>query len=371
MIPASFSELSSLGSRGRKRQAQEPVAIYKHVMDRLRQERLFAAHEEDDWNVVTAKILQDPSLPKPMLSRQLKDAHLFYSDVVGAELVTDLHAAEDIHPSAPLDPTYDAAATALEQNVLWQGIREHIIHSHEASCRTAIDMVVLTAVDLAQRQIEGNSNVDEHLRAGHSLSGLKSSRSNRPPVHSWVVLPQGVSIPDQQVLPSLAFHGTIDYLLAIISAVDARRAGGDDNFVMKRELVAHDGLRSGLLGILEATPDSPFRSCKSWAQVTTQGAALCVMTGRASIINALTDGRCWRFSRVSKTTVLDPTKRKSKRLSAEAREPKPKLTPFTTVGTPVYNIANHRDLAIVLRLLTISILSPAEDFESLSAGPFP
>ncbi|KAF8187262.1 hypothetical protein K438DRAFT_1936512 [Mycena galopus ATCC 62051] len=282
MIPASFSESSSLAARGQKRKAHEldPVAIYKHVMQRLRQDHLFGAHEEDDWNAVTAKMLEDPSLPKPILSRPFTDAGPFYNELFGSEPVTEIYAAEDMNPSAPVDPTYDAAATALEQNVLWQGVREHIVLDNEASCRTAIDMVVLTAVDLAQKEIEEHTGVDEALRANHSLSDLKSSFSGGPQVHSWVVLHQKVSISDQQMLPSLALHGIIDYLLEVISAIDARLAARDDGFFMRREGMA-DRLRSGLLSILEAKSDSTFHSAKSWAQVAAQGAALSVMTRSA------------------------------------------------------------------------------------------
>ncbi|KAF8147151.1 hypothetical protein K438DRAFT_2090895 [Mycena galopus ATCC 62051] len=341
MIPASFSESSSLAARAQKRKAHEldPVAIYKHVMQRLRQDHLFAAHEEDDWNAVTAKMLEDPSLPKPILSRPFTDASSFYNELFGSEPVTEIYAAEDTNPSAPVNPTYEAAATALEENVLWQGVREHIVHDNEASCRTAIDMVVLTAVDLAQKEIEEQS---------------------------WVVLHQKVSISDQQMLPSLALHGIIDYLLKVISAIDARLAA--------RGMA--DCLRSGLLSILEAKSDSTFHSAKSWAQVAAQGTALSVRddvcifpSGRASIINTLTDGRRWRFARVSMRTRPDP-KRRSTRLSAKAPPADPKVAPFTTARTPVYNIAEHRDLAVVLRLLTISILSAAEDFERLAGVPY-
>ncbi|KAJ7219874.1 hypothetical protein B0H12DRAFT_313525 [Mycena haematopus] len=377
MIPTSFSESSSLGSRGQKRKAKDneldPVAVYKHIMDRLRQESLFAAHEEDDWNAVIEKMLHDPSLPKPILSRPFTDAHPFYNDLFGAEPETDLHALEDLNPSDPLNPVYDAAATALEQNVLWQGVRDHIIHGNETSCRTAIDMVVLTAVDLAQKQIEENSVVDQQLRATHSLSDRKLGRSNRPPVHSRAVLHQEVSIPDQEMLPSLAFHGIIDYLLAVISAIDARRGNGNDFMMRRVPGTAIDNLRRGLLAILEAKSDSTFLSNKSWAQAATQGAALCVMTGRESTINTLTDGRRWRFARVSKRTRDPEDRKRNKRLSGKAPELRrePKIPPFTTASTQVYNISDHRDLAIVLRLLTISILSAAEDFERLAAGLAP
>ncbi|KAF8172401.1 hypothetical protein K438DRAFT_1772756 [Mycena galopus ATCC 62051] len=278
MILASLSESSSLAAQGQKRKAQahelDPVAIYKHVMERLRQEHLFVAHEKDDWNAVTAKMLEDPSLPNPILSRPFTDANPFYIELFEAEPVTEIYAAEDINPSAPLDITYEAAATALEQNVLWQGVREHIVH---ASCRTAIDMVVLTAIDLAQKEIEQQTSVDEDLRANHSLSALKSSFLYGPPVHSWVILHQEVSIPDQQMLPSLALHGMIDYLVEIISAIDARLAARDDGFFMRRKGMA-DHLQSSLLSIMEANSDSTFHSDKSWAKLAAQGAALCVMT---------------------------------------------------------------------------------------------
>ncbi|KAJ7442730.1 hypothetical protein B0H11DRAFT_2291985 [Mycena galericulata] len=367
MIPTSFSESSSLGSRGQKRKAKDhevdPAAIYKHVMDRLRQEGLFAAHEEDDWKAVTAKMLEDPTLPKPVFSRPFTDAAPFYTELFGSDSAKKIYAAEDNNPSASLDPFYDAAATALEENVLWQGVQDHVIHGNQASCRTAIDMIVLTAIDLAQKQIAQKTTVDDNLRKNHSLSHVKSSISDGPPVHSWVVLHQEVSIPDQKMLPSLALHGIIDYLLAVISAIDARLASEDDGFFMRRE-GTDDHLRGGLLSLMEAKSDTTFRSGKSWAQVAAQGAALCVMTGRACIINTLTDGQRWRFARVSKRTRQD-TPRKSKRPSAKA--PEPKLAPFTTATTPVYNISKHRDLAVVLRLLTISILSAAEDFETLAA----
>jgi hypothetical protein len=64
MLPTSRSEASGL--TGHKRKAADWDENFEHLMfevfSRLRQEALFSAVEEDEWDGMTARVLNDPKL---------------------------------------------------------------------------------------------------------------------------------------------------------------------------------------------------------------------------------------------------------------------------------------------------------------------
>ncbi|KAF7347483.1 hypothetical protein MVEN_01504500 [Mycena venus] len=148
------------------------------------------------------------------------------------------------------------------------------------------------------------------------------------------------------------------------------------------ELFHHIG--KSLAAILEAKA-TIMDDGKAWAQVTAQGAALCVLTKWPSVINTLADGLRWQFVHVSKTPDQESARSRSSRtgsasasasnaLANESRRTSQRPTAPTTpavsdkaAGTRILNIFQRRDLAIVLRPLTLSILEPAEEFERLAA----
>ncbi|KAJ7601328.1 hypothetical protein B0H17DRAFT_1342475 [Mycena rosella] len=137
-------------------------------------------------------------------------------------------------------------------------------------------------------------------------------------------------------------------------------------------------------------------SSKVWAQVTAQGLP---SAKRPSVINTLTDGLRWQFVHVTKipdqvppsrkaaprkakqtgsastSTALPTTSLKEPRRTLQRRVSKqPALStmsetkPFKAASTRVLDIFKGQDLAIVLRLLTLAILSSPEEFERLAAA---
>ncbi|KAJ7736882.1 hypothetical protein B0H16DRAFT_110892 [Mycena metata] len=289
---------------------------------------------------------------------------------------------------------WDEAAAALRQNVLWKSVEQHFVMGEETSCRTAIDLVVLTAIDLAQSQMAHDGAVDDAVSTRHALSDPKQTDSNGHQVGSWVVVHQEVEVPSQPLLPGLALHGILDYLIGVVSAKQAHDAfDAGDGFLRPATL---DGpleplehvAGSTVASIIEAKTGIQDDMACYQAQATAQGAALCLLTERTSIINALTDGVYWKFFRVSKTPdeVLRPTKSTRARrattsaLPTEGRRTSQQLAtkaagmttisekkPFKVASTRFLNIFKGRDLALVLRLLTLSILETPEDFEKLAA----
>ncbi|KAJ6550870.1 hypothetical protein DFH09DRAFT_1366626 [Mycena vulgaris] len=402
MLTASQSESAALGGRKRKAEELDVGAIYSYILERLRQQRFFSAIEKDDWEELTAQMLRDPQLPaSPFTSRPFKDTQPFHNDIFEAE-VGQVDLREDAgkmrpplededHSLPPPDDLYVEAAAALRKNVLWRGVQEHVVMDNETSSRTAIDLILLTAVNIAQQQIAEKQDVDEALRA----------------LGSWVVLHQEVDIPDQLLLPGVALHGILDYLVGVVSARAVGNAfKSEKSFLTKNGLYAPSNalqhIGKSLASVLEAKARKTMDTEKAWARVTAQGAALCMFTKRPSVINTLTDGLRWQFVHVTKipdpvlpfqpqkaarskrsnetpstsastssTSASGSLRRTSRRIAS--KEPalptvSEKIKPFKAARTRMLNIFQGRDLEIVLRLLTLAILSSPEDFEKLAAA---
>ncbi|KAJ7449580.1 hypothetical protein FB451DRAFT_1287331 [Mycena latifolia] len=404
MLTASESELSALGGRERKAEELDPESIYSFILERLRKERFFSSIEEDEWEELSAKILVDPQLPAPtIISKPFTESGSFYNDVfqnpvgtlslredVGEPILSRVDKNPSSTPSDPSDRIYHEAAATLQNNVLWKSVQEHVVIDNETSCRTAIDLVLLTAVDLAQQQIAEKQDVDEALRARHLLTGPKCPDSDGREVGSWVVLHQKVDIPEQLLLPGIALHGILDYLLGVVSASNDSHLTNLGLYVPP-DLVQYIG--KSLASIVDAKASIAMDNKKAWAQVTAQGAALCVLTKRPSVINILTDGLRWQFVRVTKipdqvppsqggkaarskrsdqtaSASVSTDRRMSKRLAAKSPElhTVSETQPFKAASTRILNIFQGRDLAVVLRLLTVAILSSPEEFEELAAA---
>ncbi|KAJ7353646.1 hypothetical protein DFH08DRAFT_934483 [Mycena albidolilacea] len=398
MLPTSRSEASGLA--GHKRKAADWDDNSEHLMfqvfSRLRQEALFSAVEEDEWDGMTARVLNDPKLRTPKVTLSpFTEALPFFR-----ELCDYTDQSIDIREDdAPLEDKYEAVAADLEENVLWKGLRDHVVMEKEVSSRTVIDMIVLTAVGLAQQQISQQPDVDDALRLRHNPEAPPRHEQDGAELNSWVVVRQEVDIPDQLVRSGLAFHGILDYLLAVIPARKvahrSARWGPRQGFLTGSELYGSPAgsvnhIRKSLAAILEAKAKVPMDSIKAMAQIAAQGAALCVFTQRPSVINTLSDGVRWRFFCVEKADEVSPSQRpiassstsgpktSSSRNAAPGNDRRSSLRsasksqprkPFKISGTRMLNIfESKRDLAIVLRLLTLSILADAEEFTRLASG---
>ncbi|KAJ7940342.1 hypothetical protein B0H13DRAFT_2299372 [Mycena leptocephala] len=315
MISKSQSDPSALG--GRKRKAEAPI-MYGYIMGRLRQEHIFSSIEEDDWDALTAKVSAHPQLPPPAYtSRPFTEATPLSDDLFGAD-VGEINVREgggnevmilDEKERSP-DPldVYDAVAVALGENVLWKAGREHLVMENQTSCRTAIDLILLTAIDLAQHRICESADVDEAVCVRHSLTGSKCQYSaDGSEFGSWVVLHQEVDIPDQHLLP-----GT----LSPFSDETQKVA-----FSKFRTFHRREGLPPPRRPPAHHRGDAP-----------------------AGIWPAL-------------TTPVVPATSETK--------------PFKAAATCDLNILQSRDLAIVLRLLTPAILEAPEDFERLAVAALP
>jgi hypothetical protein len=70
MLPSSQSESSGLA--GRKRKAAEDVEhILSKIFTRMRQEVLLSGFEEDEWEKMVARVLDDPELRQVISARNL------------------------------------------------------------------------------------------------------------------------------------------------------------------------------------------------------------------------------------------------------------------------------------------------------------
>ncbi|KAJ7866677.1 hypothetical protein B0H13DRAFT_2352417 [Mycena leptocephala] len=165
-----------------------------------------------------------------------------------------------------------------------------------------------------------------------------------------------------------------------------------NKFLRPPQLIHH--LHNSLCSILEAKAPNTMDSENAWTQVTAQGAALCLLTKRPSVVNTWTDGLHWQFVHITKMpdqgSISPPLKAaRSERTSTSttgasashqdgsrksllrlakkpALPPVAETKPFKAAMTHILNIFHGRDLAIVLRLLTLAILSSPEEFEKLA-----
>ncbi|KAJ6462515.1 hypothetical protein C8R45DRAFT_1080627 [Mycena sanguinolenta] len=361
MLSSSQSESSGL-----KRKAEEPLdaaAVYKYVLDDLRKDAL-ADVSQPQWRRILSKALRNPKLLKldTLWSRRpFTDGWNFAEEVI-EEDQDGLHVDEDTQaPSDNSGNKYQDAAEALKHMQHWQGVERHVMMSSEMSCRTAIDMVLIAAIDLAQKNLVENHEIDAEVSKRHKLKGPKCRDPSGRKYASWIVLHQEVEVPDQPLTDTIAAHGVLDYLIGAVptASVTARlNAGGQ---FLTRDIYGRGDtakkIRQSMTSIQEAKAESTFADEKSCAQAQAQGAAMCIASQRGSVVNTLTDGVRWQFFQVSKNT-------KAKKKNGSA----PRRKPFKAASTRVFNIFHGRDLEIILRLLTISILSDGADFAELAAG---
>ncbi|KAJ6571853.1 hypothetical protein B0H19DRAFT_1131569 [Mycena capillaripes] len=359
-----------------------------YAMEVLQQEPLFQVVSKQRWEEIGSQVLQEF---RGDISVPFTETAPFYSELFessGARYSRIIKLREDRDAVAPSQSDlYQDAARDLQKNILWKGVREHVVISSGSSCRRAIDLMVLTAVELAQAQISADEDIDRVLGDRHALNGRKYHvAGNSSKSQSWVVLLPETDVPDQTVRPGVAFHGTLDYLLGV---VDADKVAGElktDGFLTdwiytfdQRNIRRH-----AVTSVLEVKSEGGIEM-ESFAQAAAQGAALCVMTRRPSVINVLTNGRHWVFMRVAKnsdavkrrrrrTASTNWTRRKNSGPTVSAAStptsralPETSTKPFKASRTRMLDIFEDGDLAIVLRLLTMAILLSPEEFAKSAA----
>ncbi|KAJ7217035.1 hypothetical protein GGX14DRAFT_601810 [Mycena pura] len=395
MLPNSQSESSGLKNGKRKRVSNDVQDIIGKILAVARRELPLSDIDDDEWETIAKNVSSDAELFPDGVQVPFTGALPFFGDLCGP--IEHLDICEDMKQATGDGASvYDEAAMSLQESPLWRGVREHVIMEIETSCRTAIDLVLLTAVNLAQRHICETPEIDDALRIRHSLVHPAPYDFRTA---SWVAIQQDVDIPGQSVRRGLAFNGIIDYLLTIVSTkrvAHARHAFLDASNVYgglgaeERLFKIHDTLAAA---IIEAKTKWSMKTKTTMAQVASQGAALCILAKRTAVINTLTNGVEWRFFRISKESdqvspaPSDEHNAGPRQIASTARNPpdlrssslrsatKMKSAPLPT-AEEAFNIATTRtldifvgrDLAIVLRLLTISILSKPEEFGELTSG---
>ncbi|KAJ6493283.1 hypothetical protein C8R45DRAFT_989299 [Mycena sanguinolenta] len=216
MAAASMTHSSGLG-RKRKAEDSELDPGASRVLKQLKQNPLFSSI---DWEALTTEVLTD-SLPAPSFeSRPFTQAHALFHDLFESSTFLRLYRADGSLPQNEenLSPDrYEDAAAALLDNPLWKAIEQNLGIKDKSSCSSAIDFIILTAIDLAQQEITRNREVDLALRARHRL---EEHISDDGVAGSRVVLHHKIKIPNQLVLPELALHGVLDLVLAVAPSRD-------------------------------------------------------------------------------------------------------------------------------------------------------
>ncbi|KAJ7695481.1 hypothetical protein B0H17DRAFT_1198700 [Mycena rosella] len=369
MFPSSPSESSGL-NRKRELDDSDVELLFASFMELVWREpsvqQIPGGRKE--WTKVKQKILRE-NKTVPKLSRPFTESKSFYEELFDEYSSTISLPRNDPKVPPPKDQ-YQEAADALQNNPLWDTVKVHVVMNSETSCRTAIDMVVLTAVNLAQQEIGKKPAVDNALRERHVLKDAKCRVDGYPhKIGSWIVLHQEVEIPDQDVRRGLAVHGIIDYLIGVTPAKRVKDQMRDHRFLSQG---FSGDIRHSMATLAEAKARLTLTAEKARAQVLVQGAAVCVMTQRRSVVNILTDGFDWIFFVISKR----PNRKKlnsklakgsiQKRLNA-TKKPAEAPKPFKASMTCSLNVLVPGDLAIILRLLKTAIISDATSFESLAS----
>ncbi|KAJ6493284.1 hypothetical protein C8R45DRAFT_989302 [Mycena sanguinolenta] len=291
------------------RRQKEAEKLASDFLQRLRQDAPFSSFEEDKWEEITSKILRDLPVPAPSLNHDSLSAI-----------------------------TNDEAAAPLRDNILWKAVEKQVLIKEKSSRRSAVDLIIGTAIDVAQKEITRNLKVDLALGARHRLEA-HNWRDPDGKAGSQIVLRRKIEIPSQRVSPELAFYGTLDLVLAVVPARNAKDAlESDDTPYAATDFIHNLKSRLATVVIEANNADKPIESKNAQAEAATQGASLCVFTDRPSVVTVLTDGRKWQFSQVTRLKMPDLDSK-----------------PFKIAKTRMFDISRGQDIAIVIRLLTVAV----------------
>ncbi|KAJ7650087.1 hypothetical protein FB45DRAFT_997234, partial [Roridomyces roridus] len=241
-------------------------------------------------------------------------------------------------PAAKPESIFYKAADELRESKAWKSILNFVLVHNRMSCPTAINNILLAALDLATEMLAADKTLDEELATRFDVDLGETSGTK-----SWLLLHQDVIVPSTPVA-NVSLHGILEYTILPVSGKLARLYLGSDQRVGFLEF-PEDALKCAV-NIVEAKQVDAFGTHDMEAQVLAKGATLCVTSSRPAVITVLTDGTCWCFFVISKRADKNDK-------------------PFMARKTPVYHIFRPNHLAIVLRLLSLAILKPASEFSQL------
>ncbi|KAF7335458.1 hypothetical protein MVEN_02199100 [Mycena venus] len=264
--------------------------------------------------------------------------------------------------SQEFDEQYIHAADTLRASHHWKLTRNHLLIRNETGSRVLIDEVVLAAIQLAQRRIAADTELDDYLADRHrgpgqpewqarSMDGISARPDGaETKVKSWVVFQPEVDVPKQELVTGISSHGIIDYMFGVVSAEDVQH-----QLNVSKICLQWSGLPSPFSA--EYMPSSSGCVCEAKyfttfaqarAQALVQGAAMVVLRGRP-VTNILTDGSKWEFYCCFK----------NQQYLADSGE-----FPFVAQVSRVFYV--EQDLHIILRLVTLAILRDPENFLRLA-----
>ncbi|KAJ6576681.1 hypothetical protein DFH09DRAFT_366019 [Mycena vulgaris] len=354
MLSSSASEGSSLNSKRRSSENLDELdpSLLKRFMNLLWEEREVKEHfAEREWK----RLGNTVSKKKPKLSLPFTEAISVYQDLFeDSDDILYLKEDLDTRTEKAASTSEEQAATALLDNALWTGVQEHVVVQNETRGRTIIDLVLIAAIEIAQDEVASNDFVDKSLGQRHGFD--VADKKKYPGVQSWLLLHQEVKIPDQDLKVGLAFHGVLDYMVAVVPKEMLIPTQDKSNFFGAglSALLSPQQFAKSMVYIQEAKSLTTMESNEAEAQVIVQGATMCKLTNRPNVTNVLTNGHYWTFYVISK-------KSKSKFPGGDKRE---KL--FRYSKTRPLNVLRSEDLPIILRLLKAAILFSPEEFASVA-----
>ncbi|KAJ7705112.1 hypothetical protein B0H16DRAFT_1827601 [Mycena metata] len=232
-----------------------------------------------------------------------------------------------------------------EAEVLNEAGRRVFTNNHPRGCgrRARHDLYSDTTID--------DALATRHRQPGHAPwtraeCGVDKEENPRF-AKSYVVAQAEVPVSDQMVAKLLAFHGFLNYMIGVVRAStfmrELRAANGGP--LMWTEPFAATSIAHSTAYGSEAKQDVTIDTLDTEGQVLAQGASLCVLTERKTVINVLSDGRVWNFYAVHKRP---DGHQETRRFHAEK----------------VSRLFIMTDLETILGLCVIAVLSPAEEFIS-------
>ncbi|KAJ7154781.1 hypothetical protein C8R46DRAFT_1118403 [Mycena filopes] len=317
----------------------------------------------EEWSEIRYKVIQSQNLS---VTVPFTDAAPFYKDLFEdvPERVSIYEDSEsdgviiDASMDVEREPDiFREAAQTLKSTPLWQNAAEHFVHKNETMCRTTLDLILLSAVDLAQQLIGADEELDNALAERHALcvdaSKVRIGQALKP-VKSWIVLHPEVDIPDQPVTEAVSMHGPAAYMLGVVEAetVASELSTNSSLTVLGLYELALPGNPQEILATLTEAKSTSTTAAR--IQALSQGAAVCVMTRRRSMVDMLTDGRSWIFYHVQKqdydSEIPNVSGTIRRRVLRQSRAPQS----FKASATRELDVLRGNDLAIVLRLITLA-----------------
>ncbi|KAJ7223046.1 hypothetical protein GGX14DRAFT_387421 [Mycena pura] len=299
-------------------------------------------------------------LKRSSLSRPFTDGPNFFAELFEAPETPRFRVREDNKEAGPVRTEVTAAsiqaAETLKTSDQWCLMRRHLVVVNEAGPWTLIDLIMLAAIRLAQKEITQSKELDNKLAQRHCPPGCPQWQHwlmAGKQVRSWIALQLEVTIPTQQLSSTLSTHGIIDYgdwqsppNRCIVSEVQQEMALSP--LCLKPAGTTMPlSLPHSTAAVSEVKSFETFKAAR--LQVLVQGTAVAMIKQRPTI-NILTDAAQWEFYVIEKIKdTLHPTK------------------PFKAMVTRTFNVGVlEKDLAIVLRLLPLAILHEPHDFLRLA-----